>query len=515
MSLVGLPDELLGEIFSHVEKQQNLVALSLVCRRVHDALEPCLYSTFTQIRPEATPAFTRTILTKPHLSRHIKRFTARMIDTNARQLGHDDIPMGTRKMVQFKSSIREIIQLTKLSNKEQERWVYDMHTKINWDLCTAFLLLLMPNLEELSLRVYNEQLMEFSAFNTVNYLLKYIRLAEDRQLIPGVAHGCLSWLKSVTLEFWNERGSLDLGLQPFLGLDSIANFTFVGIGKFQDSFFHYGHDFADEDISPPRALATMANVTSVSLISINVPQQKLDQFFSYFPDLAKLEYTHVNFPDLDSIQHRHTGSNHIRLIDFSAGAFRNTIMRLENSLEELILGEDNFLCYNETEPLGSLTQFHKLRYFETAACILMGRDKKKHSYRTYNVESLRPFYTQAQLAASLDNLPSGLEELVMRKCRVDSFDWLDVLLSTLREGLCHLEKLKRVKFVFHEWSPSQLQTELNGRSRIEEATRYGIVVRTQPSDEGMFGPRGNIFAADGRGARQAFWDPYRYRYEAF
>lgn len=61
---------------------------------------------------------------------------------------------------------------------------------------------------------------------------------------------------------------------------------------------------------------------------------------------------------------------------------------------------------------------------------------------------------------------------MIRKCRVDIFDWLDVLLSTLREGMSHLEKLKRVRFVFHEWSPSQLQTELNWRrSRIEEAAQ--------------------------------------------
>ena len=104
---------------------------------------------------------------------------------------------------------------------------------------------------------------------------------------------------------------------------------------------------------------------------------------------------------------------------------------------------------------------------------------------------------------------------MIRKCRVDIFDWLDVLLSTLREGMSHLEKLKRVRFVFHEWSPSQLQTELNWRrSRIEEAAQYGIVISTQAWDEKGLGPRGTIFAADGRGARQDFWDLDRYRYEA-
>ena len=146
--------------------------------------------------------------------------------------------------------------------------MYDMHTTINWDPCTAFLWLLMPNLEELSLRVYNEQLMEFSDFNTVNYLLKYIRLSEDWRLNPGVAHGCLSWLKSVTLEFWDEGGSLSLALQPFLGIESITDLTFVGIGDSRDSFGQYAHGYANRDFEPLKALATMANVSSVSLIGM-------------------------------------------------------------------------------------------------------------------------------------------------------------------------------------------------------------------------------------------------------
>jgi len=393
------------EIYSHVEKQKDLVALSLVRRCVHDALEPCLYSAFHQTRPEATPVFIRTILTKPHISRHIKILAPRMNATKARQKGLDDIPMLTRTMEQFRSPIKEIIQLTELGDKEQERWVYDMHTTINWDPCTAFPLLLMPNLEEMSLRVYNEQLMEFSDFNTVNYLLKYVRLSEDWRLIPGVAHGCLSWLKSVTLEFWDEGGSLSLALQPFLGIESITNLTLVGIGESRNSFCHYGHGYANRDIEPLKALATMANVSSVSLISIDTPQKKLDQFLGYFPNLAKLEYTHSKFRDLDSLRHECTDRYHVRDFDFSAAAFRNTIMRWQNSLQKFIIGEDNYVCFNETKPFGSLSGFYKLRYFETTACILMGRDKKKHNYQTYQAESLRPFYTRDQLAASLNNLP--------------------------------------------------------------------------------------------------------------
>ena len=42
----------------------------------------------------------------------------------------------------------------------------------------------------------------------------------------------------------------------------------------------------------------------------------------------------------------------------------------------------------------------------------------------------------------------------------------------------------------------------------------GIVISTQARDEKGLGPRGTIFAADGRGARQDFWDLDRYRYEA-
>ena len=81
MPLDQLPKELLVGVLENIGDVENRAQVSLASKRLHEAIEPMLYSSFRQTGREATGAFIRTILKKPHVVRYVKSFTAHSINS--------------------------------------------------------------------------------------------------------------------------------------------------------------------------------------------------------------------------------------------------------------------------------------------------------------------------------------------------------------------------------------------------------------------------------------------------
>ena len=155
MPLDQLPKELLVGVLENIGDVENRAQVSLASKRLHEAIEPMLYSSFRQTGREATGAFIRTILKKPHVVRYVKSFTAHSINSRY-ALATELRPVSTMlPRTNFKQKIAQMMSRISLISHVQDapwigidadEWLTDFYRSY-WDACTAFLLLLLPNIE--------------------------------------------------------------------------------------------------------------------------------------------------------------------------------------------------------------------------------------------------------------------------------------------------------------------------------------------------------------------------------
>jgi hypothetical protein len=139
---------------------------------------------------------------------------------------------------------------------------------------------------------------------------------------------------------------------------------------------------------------------------------------------------------------------------FIPRAIRDGLMPSRFSLEELVLVNheeewEDFTFEVVPLPLGSLTEFEKLRKIDATVYTLVGREKS-HQYG--NVQFV-------------ESLPQSLEILVLRNCEPDIWSLLHVLLDKRRNGC--LGKLRIVNLV------SRTKAFMDLSASREAAKKYG------------------------------------------
>lgn len=407
MLLDQLPEELLVGVVKNVDDVQDRLQVSLASKRLHEAIEPMLYSSFRQTGREATGAFIRTILEKPHVVRYVKSFTAHSINSPY-ALATELRPVSTMlPRTNFKQKIAQMMSQISLISHVQDspwieidadEWLTDFYRSY-WDACTAFLLLLLPNIEQIKLRVYESSFSNYGDRDSPRYLTKAF-LGASQQTETFV-----SWqktLRSITIENWKECGPLIGNLAVFSGFKAIKSFTILGSNDFDKEYYESGE------------IPLIANLTSLSLLSSNVEADTLKDFLSHCSQLKYLEYFHREVSDRYGPPDAH-GNN------FSPAEFGRGIEHLHETLEELVVvSSDYWLNMMPFDPLGSLAGFEMLRLFDTTQCILLGRDKTDPAY--FGWTRWHQYYTTEELRESVLNLPSSLQYLTVRNCRVDIYE---------------------------------------------------------------------------------------------
>lgn len=407
MPLDQLPKELLVGVLENIGDVENRAQVSLASKRLHEAIEPMLYSSFRQTGREATGAFIRTILKKPHVVRYVKSFTAHSINSRY-ALATELRPVSTiLPRTNFKQKIAQMMSRISLISHVQDapwigidadEWLTDFYRSY-WDACTAFLLLLLPNIEQIQLRVYESSLSNYGERDSPRYLTKAFSGASQQ------TKTFLAWhktLRSITIENWKECGPLIGSLAVFSGFESIKSFTILGSEDFDEEYY--------EDAKIP----LIADLTSLSLLSSNIEADTLKDFLSHCSQLKYLEYFHKEVSDRYGPPDAHDNN-------FSPAEFGRGIDHLHKILEELVVvASDYWLNMMPFNPLGSLAGFEVLRLFDTTECILLGRDKTDPAY--FGWTRWHQYYTIEELRESVLNLPCSLQHLTVRNCRVDIYE---------------------------------------------------------------------------------------------
>lgn len=318
--------------------------------------------------------------------------------------------MNTTMMKSMKHEFHEVLQLVDLSYEDERRWVRDIFTQLNWDACVAFLLLLLPSVEKLSLKVYRMPLHKFSEEGCVNYLHKFLQVADDHQdATDPTIPSRLAVLRSIRIEFAGKDGSVGEGLVPFLAFESIIEFELMGLND------------REKYLLP---LSNMLNIISLSLTNSLMSDETMRQLLGHMPNLKRLQHIDENAGWLRCNPNKK--------------ACRDSIAQFTGTLEELALGSNNsrhFWDYDRA--FGRLTHFHKLRQYRTNFSNLVAQTSPSRSGH-------RPPRGQAEeaFANSIRDLPTSLQELVLWECTGSILDWLDILLGLYQTGNNPLERLR-------------------------------------------------------------------------
>ncbi|PVH74360.1 hypothetical protein DL98DRAFT_658842 [Cadophora sp. DSE1049] len=473
MPLNQLPEELLAEVLRNIDNVEDRLQVSLTSQRLHEAVEPILYSSFRQTGREATGAFIRTILEKPHVARFVKSFTAHSINSPYALATELRAVSTVLPRAGFKQRIGQMMRDIPGITVSADKWLSDFYFSY-WDACTAFLVLLLPNIEQLQLRVFESVLLNCGD----ELLLHYLPLAFRAASLETETF--LAWqktLRSITIENWEEYGTLIGSLAAFSGFESIRSFTILGSEDFAEEYY-------DDGDTP-----LISDLTNLSLLSSNIGSDTLKDFLSHCSQLKRLEYFHKEVSGRYGPPDAHDNN-------FSPAAFGRGIEHLHECLEELVVvASDYWLNMMPFDAPRLLSEFEALRLLDTTECILLGRDKTDPSY--FGWTRLHQHYTMEEFRESILNLPASLEHLTVRNCRVDIFDWLDFLLEGLESSELHLKKLQEITFIFHETSPL---IPNDSRSRRidwhERALRLGIKLMNHAQGEVRWGPPGDIYNQD-------------------
>ena len=329
-SFEGLPNDLLIQIIDWVgtdvwsggfiagRGSKALYSLMQCSRHLNKLCIPKLYSTFRQERSLATNQFLLQILKKPELGAMVKKYSG------ASQEPGDMLDDNSTEMEVHRQALRKFdihgtespIWLAWLTMSREQRldWVFDeantqgmfdwlfalQHQQ--WDALTAFLLMQLPNLQEIEITSYDGGK---NPPRFIIYVLNYAWITQRRR--PA---GFLDHVKRISIAHFDSEGGLDLeDLIPFLQLRSV-----------ETAYFHMVSENEEFEVSNYSA-NPFTNIKSLSFNCSNIEWTKLRDFVTLCPNLSHFYYT--------------CGGSTIGSLDFLPQKFPNIFVYLKGQIGEI------------------------------------------------------------------------------------------------------------------------------------------------------------------------------------
>ena len=383
-----LSDELILEIVKQAERDYgntSLAPFALCSRRLNNIASPLLYRSFTQrsTNRAALTALLRTVMQKPILGAEVKKLAVTDIDQLL-----DNIEMSPFSPVNFQHcqiTIRSLeISIDKFG------WMAALK-RGSCDAMVALLLFFLPSLEEFNI------LSSGGSESFPSYLNQIVRHIAFNQRIKNPIRQVLALSSlqrfSYNSGFSNTHGETGVIL-PWCEIPSMRT-----VRAFMWEEDNQWVSSLDEQVSSPSS--GRYHVQNLRMEDSGVDTAVLRILLPCFDSLNKFYYRHgcANGEPVNFLPHR----------------IGEALAHLHDSLEELALLShewDTFFEDEEPGPLGSLSEFTKLRCLGTDAEVLFGAP---------DLEIERP-----QLATIL---PTSLEILVIRRCEDAIYDDLPELLG--------------------------------------------------------------------------------------
>ncbi|KAH6668981.1 hypothetical protein B0J14DRAFT_154060 [Halenospora varia] len=388
-----------GGIAQHGPKQ--LQKLASCSRRLHKITLPVLYShyrehqehTDTATKENCLQLFLCQILEKPELANYVQVYHGlardnQDFDDNVvdEDYWHDDdsLDMSSLEEKHWEAISDLLDMVTNHDVDEAAKWGLAIK-RGSWDATTAFLLSILPNLEEL----------EFEGYSYTDavypYIMRVLSRAKSKQERGDSGRGSLHKLSRVALEYWDTECGLSLNLLvPYLTLPSVESFY----GRMLDQ-----SNYDEDDRSASLRAELKLQTKTLYLVHSSISQDILEVFFGAFDSLERLIYDH------------HTVGNP----EFEPPRVMAALSHLAPTLKELTLlnldgvGASSY----ENFPVGSLRGCEKLKKLDMNARMLIGFSRSE-----WEVDVEESWESEQNL---VDSLPPNLEYLRLR-----SPGWADV-----------------------------------------------------------------------------------------
>lgn len=380
MSFERLPNELIVAILNHLPRD-DLPSVSLTNKRLHDLVEPILYSTFTQTGDLASWHFLRTIAEKPHLCRFVRHIHA--ADNLEELNGSYEVD------VVHQAALRNYLpdDLFGIKGYDSDTWLHDLFISravkvASWDVAFALLLVLCSSsLETVNFRWYSPRERSVS----YPWIVEVLRQAA----LGGSVSRLLPRLHSVTISGGYVGGesfpaSLD-SLRSYHMIPSVAHVCACGISdQYAPSERRRIQDYAYNDVN--------RHITSLSLIDCRIAPNNIRKFLGSFHSLEKLEYIH---------------GGDVLFVDRSV--MSESLQNSRDCLQYLVVGSSdgvtNPLGGDEVNYIGSLANFAALKTLDIEMQALFGTHAADWDVTLRDVK------------AFLDAFPENLESLTLRNCK--------------------------------------------------------------------------------------------------
>jgi F-box-like len=339
MSFNDVPNEVLNDIFAHLEKgcysqKTDLASLSRTSHRFHTHIEPLLYSSLDDKKQGSLFKYLRTLLECPDLGKHVKFYQGYQT-TPIRPVnigGFQTVYSGRYEIVNIADLtpllgdtlkvVRKVVDFITFpaEEKDGDRWYEDILAG-SWHAVTALVLSLLPNLQSLHLGIMGDRHWPQTTNNLIDppyYWLKrpLMRAAklQKEQISSPLAFGQLT-----TFSIARQKG-VDLAnihqaqLMQLLRLNSFRKFVA------NDWCIMFWNTSAK--IRLP--------IVEMELINCTLDFEYLfedDVFFRWFPHLGIFRYQHLD----------NSKQFHPQMITLLI----RSLSRLQLPLRELYLGDTN------------------------------------------------------------------------------------------------------------------------------------------------------------------------------
>jgi hypothetical protein len=380
MSIDALSDELLLDIAEYVNANDYrylynydpdrgwrfLAKLALCSSRLNRIATPILYRRYSQTEEKGgekrLPTFLHLLKEKPALGPCIKSFAVSEISEEDEFM---DMKGFSRQDVERCGLGPEAVAFME---SQRPNWLDDLEAG-DWCAVVAFLLLLLPAIEEVNITCS-------SSYPQPGYIDAAVAYAASQQLMQNPQHS-MRHLRTVSMDYGDTEMGMSINvLLPFCALPSV---TAARINR-----------AVDYDFEPPSP-APQYHIPDLHITHSNVGPEAIGPILRCFPSLKVLHYGNA-------------GSN-VGYEDFLPQHLGRAISHLHETLEELsVLSYENFIGGDEIPgPIGSLTSFKKLKRITTYyECLLTSNPE---------IPFDRPLLSNV--------LPSSLEVLGLSQCEPD------------------------------------------------------------------------------------------------
>jgi hypothetical protein len=406
MSLDCLPNDLLLDITELIaipstqvfypprgcKATKDLLSFMLCSKRYQLVVERVFYKRFVQQTVHSFPRFRHTLLEKPRLLQYVRQIQLRDIEQPA--FNPDDTL----------SNIASLFQLQSPENGEEPRLIETRYSL--WYEQAISLILLLPNLEKVTITRYAEDLLPF-----FGALTKVLKLKDPAN--PTVQKFQLSNLRKLVIEYNSTRYRAGFAGTEFLLAHPSLNTV-------------EGDMLLDRNWGPSSSDVTF-QLRSLRLQRSNLSSNVIRNLLSCCPLLEHLMYEHdENFNDSPFFPHQ----------------FAASIAHLESCLQSLVLyrsekGSDAQYTLQEFTTIGSLVPFQRLKHLSITAHLLLGPQNFRGS--KWYTTAKETMTLQRCLTQSLANcLPEYLESLRLKDCGSEIFANVSELLN---ERIPNLKKI--------------------------------------------------------------------------